>query len=178
LEFLEIFPEIELVKEKELKEKTENIWQKAMELGGWKQEDLFKIPFTLLIPDTDINIVEHTKAVTDVALMIVDALIVAYDNIEINRDYLIVGGLLHDVGKLLEYEYKDGAFSKSRKGNLLRHPVIGANLATEFGLPPEIIHIIYTHSKEGENYRRSIESIIIHHSDFINFDVLKKLNNA
>ncbi len=178
MEFVKIFPEIESIKEKDLQEKTQKVWKRAMELGGWKENDLFAVPFTLLIPDTQINIVEHTRAVTNCALKIADALQTSYESIEINRDYLISGGLLHDVGKLLEYENKGKGFQKSKVGNLLRHPVSGANLASEFGLPSEIVHIIYTHSKEGDIYQRTIESIIIHHSDFINFECLKTLHNV
>ncbi len=174
MEFTKIFPEIELIKDKDLKEQTKKVWLRAMKLGGWKENELFTIPFTLLIPNTKINIVQHTRAVTKCALKIADALEASYVNLRINRDYLISGGLLHDVGKLLEYEYTGEVFQKSVGGNLLRHPISGANLASELEMPSEIIHIIYTHSKEGESYQRTIESIIIHHSDFVNFEFLKK----
>ena len=174
MELTKIFPEIELIKDKDLKEKTKKVWESAMKLGGWKENNLSTFPFTLLIPNTNINIVQHTRAVTNCALKIADALEASYADMRINRDYLISGGLLHDVGKLLEYEYTGGVFQKSTRGNLLRHPISGANLASELGLPSEIIHIIYTHSKEGESYQRTIESVIIHHSDFINFEFMRK----
>lgn len=177
MEFLEIFPEIGLIKEKDLQEKIVLVWKRAMKLGGWKENDLFDIPFTLLIPGTQVNLVEHTRAVTNCAIKIADALETTYENIKVKRDYLVAGGLLHDVGKLIEYEYREDGFQKSEMGKLLRHPVSGANLASEFELPGEVIHIIYTHSKEGDNYQRTIESIIIHHSDFINFETLKRCEN-
>ncbi|TES93344.1 MAG: HDIG domain-containing protein [Candidatus Cloacimonadota bacterium] len=178
MEFIEIFPEIGLIKEKDLQEKIVLVWKRAMEIGGWKSDDLFNIPFTLLILDTQVNLVEHTRAVTNCAIKIADALEASYEVIKVKRDYLVAGGLLHDVGKLIEYEYREDGFKKSEMGKLLRHPVSGANLASEFELPGEVIHIIYTHSKEGDNYQRTIESIIIHHSDFINFESLKSSNNG
>ena len=49
---------------------------------------------------------------------------------------------------------------------------------TGFGLPVDVVHIIYTHSKEGDQYERSIESIIIHHSDFLNFEPLKVITHG
>jgi putative nucleotidyltransferase with HDIG domain len=173
MEFAQLFPEIKSVEDASLREKIEQVWLLAMERGGWTIDELLKIPFTLLIPNTQINLVEHTRAVTNCALQIAEILRASYPAMTINADFLIVGGLLHDVGKLLEYERSGNLYRKSRNGTMLRHPVSGANLASECGLPAEVVHIVYTHSKEGDRYERSIESIIIHHSDFVNFEPLK-----
>jgi len=35
----------------------------------------------------------------------------------LNRDILLAGAILHDVGKLLEYEKSRGEFVKSKRGN-------------------------------------------------------------
>jgi putative nucleotidyltransferase with HDIG domain len=173
MELAQLFPEVNLVGDDSLREKTEKVWVLGMERGGWTMEDLAKIPFTLLISDTRISLVEHTRAVTNCALRIAETLSSCYKTLIIHTDHLAVGGLLHDVGKLLEYERAGNGYRQSRNGKMLRHPVSGANLASECGLPAEVVHIIYTHSKEGERYERSIESIIIHHSDFLNFEPLK-----
>ncbi len=178
MEFIEIFPEIKLIEDKDLQDKVQKVWKKAMEVGGWKNDDLFRIPFTLLIPQTKVSLVEHTRAVAKCALKIAEVLQYAYKDMQIKKDYLIAGALLHDVGKLLEYKDSGSGFKKSIHGNLLRHPVHGANLASACNLPAEIVHIIYTHSKEGDLYRRTVESIIIHHSDFVNFEPLKIQNNG
>jgi len=177
LEFLKIFPEAQKINNKQLQQNVEKVWVDAIKLGGWKPEELFRIPFTLLIPDTDISIVEHTRAVTNLALEIADTLQRFFQKLEINRDYLLAGGILHDVGKLLEYEHSEEGFQKSKLGKLLRHPVSGVALAGRYEIPFEVIHIIYTHSKEGDIYERSIESTIIHYSDFINFESAKALKN-
>jgi len=94
----------------------------------------------------------------------------------LNGDYLIAGALLHDVGKLMEYELKDdGTVVKSEIGKKMRHPVSGSKLAEECGLPEEVVHIIYAHSKEGDTIKRSPEAIIVHHCDFIDFEIKKSL---
>ena len=93
----------------------------------------------------------------------------------INQDDLIAGALLHDVGKLLEYELIDGNAVKSEYGKVFRHPVSGSKLAWQCGLPDEIVHIIYAHSHEGDNLKRSPETIIVNHSDFIDFEIRKSL---
>ena len=95
------------------------------------------------------------------------------DKVTINLNYLIAGGILHDVAKVLEYTKKDGKIVKSEFGSRLRHPVAGAALAYSLGLPDEVVHMIAAHSKEGEFTKRTVESIIIHHADFVNFEPFK-----
>jgi len=92
------------------------------------------------------------------------------DNVKINWDYLISGAILIDVGKLLEYEKIDGKLTVSRAGRLLRHTFSGVAIADRFDLPSDILHIIAYHSKEGDLGKRTIESIIVHHADFVSFE--------
>jgi putative nucleotidyltransferase with HDIG domain len=167
-------PELQLIQNPELREKTTTIWIEALKRGGWRIKDLTEMPFTLLIPHTDVNLIEHTRAVTLSSLRIAEVLTGEYGGkITINRDHLLSGALLHDVGKLFEYKKEKGKFVKSKEGELLRHPISGAAFAFKHGLPQEVIHIIAAHSKEGDGSRRTIEAIIVNHADFVNFDVLK-----
>jgi len=96
--------------------------------------------------------------------------------IPIQRDYLIAGALLADVGKPLEYD-KDasGKVIQGKFGQQVRHPFSGVALAYKHGIPGEVLHIIATHSHEGDKVERSIESIIFHHVDFVDFDIAKFL---
>ncbi|MDH7511942.1 MAG: HD domain-containing protein [Clostridiales bacterium] len=170
-----VLPELEVIQDAGLREKTRTVWVEALKRGGWEVEDLNTVPFTLLIPGTDVTLVEHTRAVTLTALRIAEVLAGEYrGKIHIHRDHLLSGSLLHDVGKLFEYERKAGKFVKSGEGELLRHPISGAAFAFQHGLPSEVIHIIATHSKEGDGSRRTIEAIIVNHADFVNFDVFKE----
>lgn len=169
-----VFPELKLIKDEKLREKVIKTWVKAIEEGGWTEEDLENIPFTLLIEGTDVNIIEHTRAVTLSALRMAEAMKEVYgDRIKINFDYLIAGGLLHDVGKLLEYEKRDGRVVKSKRGEYLRHPFSGILLANEAELPWEVLHEIAVHAKEGEGRRYTVEAILINHADFANFEPFK-----
>ncbi len=169
-----LFPELQLIRDRALRERTTAVWLEAMKQEGWRIKDLTLMPFTLLIPGTDVNIVVHTRAVTRTALKIAEVLAEDYpDKISIHRDYLLSGAILHDVGKLFEYRRERGKFVKSREGELLRHPISGAAFAFKHGLPQEVIHIIAAHSKEGDGLRRTIEAVIVNHADFVNFDVFK-----
>jgi CRISPR/Cas system-associated endonuclease Cas3-HD len=86
---------------------------------------------------------------------------------------LVAGSILHDVGKLLEYRKTGKGYVKSHMGSLLRHPFSGQALAYKHDVPPEVLHMIAYHSKEGDLGKRTVEAIIIHHADFVNFEPLK-----
>lgn len=173
-EILRLLPEIGLIGEATLREQTLTVWVEAARKGGWTAADLEKMPFTLLIKKIDISLIDHTRNVTKTALNIADALAAAYaGKIAIHRDLLLSGAILHDVGKLFEFKREQGAFQKSREGELLRHPISGAAFAYKYDLPQEVVHMIAAHSKEGDGLKRTIEAIIINHADFVNFDIFK-----
>jgi len=171
---LSLIPELQLIQEADLQEKTIHVWEEAIKRGNWDISDLLEMPFTLLIEETSVNIITHTRAVTQCSLQIADVLQKEYGGkIVINRDYLLSGALLHDVGKLFEYQKEQNKFYKSKDGQLLRHPISGAAFAYKFGLPQDVLHIIACHSKEGDGARKTVEAVIVNHADFVNFDVLK-----
>jgi len=161
-------PEVKWIENQDLKEKVLEVWKEAAARGKWTTLD--DVPFTLLFEGSG-KLTEHTQRITRLAKSVYDT-----RDENLNHDYLIAGALLHDVGKLMEYEkLNDGSVVKSEFGKQMRHPVSGSKLAEELGLPPEIVHIIFAHSKEGDNLQRSPESIIVHHCDFIDFEIKKSL---
>lgn len=159
--------ELGLIKDESIREQVVNMWKTAADRGKW--DTLDQVPFTLLFENSE-KLTDHTKRITALAKAV-------YDKREesLNLDYLIAGALLHDVGKVLEYDVIDGKVVKGEYGEKFRHPVSGALLARELGLPDEIVLIIYAHSHEGDNLKRSAESVIVHHCDFIDFHIRKGL---
>jgi len=171
---LSLMPEFQLIGDLELQKKTIKVWEEALKKANWRVEDLINIPFTLLIEKTPVNLITHTRAVTLCAVKIADILIAEYrEKVVINRDYLISGALLHDVGKLFEYMREGEKIVKSEGGKFLRHPISGTAFAYKYGIPQEILHIIATHSREGDGVRNTVEAIIVNHADFVNFESLK-----
>ena len=158
------FEALDLIKNADIREKTINVWKNAIKEGRWN--DISDIPFTLLV-ETKKTLLEHTRIVTAMSIG------VGKERDDIDMDILISGALLHDVGKLLEYERKDGKIIKCEYGKRIRHPVSGAMLAREEGLPLKVQHIILAHSAEGEKTIRTPEAIIVHHCDFIDFHIEK-----
>lgn len=168
-----IFPLIDRISNSSLLARTVSCWEEALKKGGWSKGDLHRIPFTLLQSDYKPSIVVHTNGVAESAAAMGEAINRVYDGkINVDMDILISGAILHDVGKALEYAAKGQDFVKSDYGKLVRHPISGAALAEAVGLPPEVVHIIATHSHEGDGSPRSTESIIVHHADFANFEAL------
>ncbi|PIS30040.1 MAG: hypothetical protein COT43_02650 [Candidatus Marinimicrobia bacterium CG08_land_8_20_14_0_20_45_22] len=171
----EILPEINQIKEEGLRAKVVAVWEEAMVFRGWTPEILQSIPFTLLAENVKISFIEHVRTVCKMCIVCDEVLTSAYGNRKtpIQRDYLIAGALLADVGKLFEYEIVDGKPVKSDYGKKLRHPFSGVGIAFKHDLPPEVLHVIATHSKEGDSEKRSPESIVFHHADFIDFELVK-----
>ena len=174
MDIRKIFPEVEEIKDSELKEKTIKTIEEVIQLGGWKEEDLEDIPFTMLIKGTKISLIKHTRAVTRTAVAIFDTLKEEYgDALSMDRDILISGAILHDVGKFLEY-VKEDTIHVGEFGKRIRHPVSGAALAYKNGLPYQVVHIIAAHSKEGDFVKRIPEGWIVHFADFVNFHPFKE----
>lgn len=171
----ELLPEINEIKDEKLRQKVIDVWEEAMEFRGWTPEVLKSIPFTLLAENVKVTFIDHVRAVCKICIAVDKVLEEVHGSkrTPVNRDYLIAGALLADVGKLLEYEIVNGKPIKSDYGKKLRHPFSGVGLAFKHGLPPEVMHVIATHSKEGEGEKRSSESIIFHHADFIDFELVK-----
>ncbi len=173
---IELIPEFDLFEDEELKTKTLLAYVTALTEGGWKPEDIERMPFTLLISPAPATMLEHIRGVVQLSIAIAAALRTAHPDkgkMHANHDILLAGALLHDVGKFLEYEEKGGKFVKSKSGELLRHPISGVGIARSAGLPDEVLHMIAYHSHEGDKARATVEAIIVNHADFLNFEPLK-----
>ncbi|TVQ31942.1 MAG: HDIG domain-containing protein [Phycisphaeraceae bacterium] len=177
----ELLPEIMDITDAGLRDKVAAVWSEAIETGaggkGWTFDELRAVPFTLLAGDIDLRYIEHLRSCAQQCMSIADVLNNIFgDRIPIHRDHLLAGSLLADVGKPLEFDRDAaGKLIKGRYGEMLRHPFSGVAMCYKHGIPPEVMHIVATHSHEGDKVERSIESIIFHHADFVDFDIAKFL---
>jgi putative nucleotidyltransferase with HDIG domain len=165
-----LWPELEWIKNPDLRQKTAETWALAFSKSTLSPEDLDSIPFTLLVPGCKISFMIHKRAVVHLAKKAGEEIIRFFaEELPVNMDVLLAGAILADVGKLLEYEKKDGNIIQSSYGKYLRHPFSGVSLAESCRVPPEVTHIIAAHANEGELVKRSIEATIVHHCDFMTF---------
>ncbi len=103
---------------------------------------------------------------------------------ELNRDLLVAGGMLHDIGKIFEFSY-DSLVSYSDEGRMIGHLVMGVEMINKKieaipDFPPrlalELRHIILSHHGEFEygspKRPKTLEALVIHYMD----DLDAKLN--
>ena len=172
---IEIWPEISWITDAGLREQVTDAWVYALDHSVLEASDLETIPFSLLIKDCKVSFMNHKRTCVQLAVDMAKRMQDNFgDEIAIDMDTLVAGAILIDVGKLLEYELVDGQLTTSGAGKLVRHPFSGLAIAARFGLPPEVQHIIGTHSKEGDLGHRTVESIIVHHADFVSFEPFKE----
>ncbi len=172
---VELWPELMWIKDQDLREKTAKTWEVALEKSVLTPEDLNTIPFTLLCgPDLKVSFMAHKRCVVHVAKDSGEKMNEFFKTeLPVNMDVLIAGAILADVGKLLEYEMKDGKSVQGKYGKYLRHPFSGVSLAEQCGVPAEVCHIIATHAGEGNMVKRTTEAFVVHHADFMTFEPFK-----
>jgi putative nucleotidyltransferase with HDIG domain len=165
-----LWPELEWIKDENLREKTTKTWELALKRSVLTPEDLNKIPFTLLVPDLNVTFMAHKRAVVHIAKECGEKMNEFFKNdLPVDMDVLIAGAILADVGKLVEYVMKDGKAVQGSYGKYLRHPFSGVALAEACEVPPEVCHIIAAHATEGDLIKRSTEAYVVHHADFMTF---------
>lgn len=117
------------------------------------------------------GLLEHTLSVVRLLERVADH----YNGID--RDMLITGGLLHDIGKIYEFSY-DRIVDYSDQGRLVGHIVIGVEMldgkiAAVEGFPDqaamELRHILLSHHGTQEfgspKRPKTPEALIVHHID-------------
>lgn len=96
---------------------------------------------------------------------------------ELNKDLLVAGAMLHDLGKIEELSY-DSAFEYTEKGKLIGHIVIASNIVRDEvknipGFPVELennlIHLILSHQGKLEHASpvvpKTAEAIALYQAD-------------
>src|SRR5205809_4383878 len=150
-EIAELFPSLMKIKDKSLREKVAAVWNEAITTGcggkGWTFDELRAVKFTLLAGDIDMTFVEHLNSCARQCIAIADVLEKSFRcDIPIQRDYLIAGALLADVGKPLEFDKdKSGKVIQGEVGHQVRHPFRGDALAYKNRTPGHANHHTVTH---------------------------------
>ena len=117
------------------------------------------------------GLLEHTLEIVRICELMCDI------HSEINRDLLITGAILHDMGKIEELEYESG-FDYTDKGKLLGHIVIAANLIEKAAsnienfpedLKNQLIHLVLSHQGKLEYASpvtpKTLEAIVLYQAD-------------
>jgi putative nucleotidyltransferase with HDIG domain len=174
-EVFSALPELALIQDVSLREQVVKVWIESLQTSGFTVDEMKEMPFTLLVDSVGSTFLGHVRSVSRMCLAMADVLTTSYGTrMPINRDVLLAGALLADVGKMIEFEKRDdGTLRKGHRGDMLRHPFSGVAMAFKHGLPFEVMHIIAVHSKEGDFVRRSPEAIIYHYAANADFDLAR-----
>jgi 3'-5' exoribonuclease len=126
------------------------------------------------------GLVEHLLSVTQICLELVEWYAARYTELKppLNKDLVVAGAVLHDIGRVLELDGEAGAAQPTVPGRLVGHLFLGRDLvrdtARELGnVNPELLqlleHVIVSHLNlpEWGSPRLPLvpESLIIHHAD-------------
>lgn len=170
----EFFPEITGIQNLALQEKVAAMWLQALNENEWTEELLRRSPIDMDNTMHPGNNLEHVRDVAVLSMEIYDYMRNKYGEklIAADRDTILTAALCHDIGKMYEYRVTADGPRYSDDAHLLRHPLKGAILAAEYGLPKEVIHAIATHSWEGDKSHRSLVSYIIRTADNAAYQML------
>ena len=125
------------------------------------------------------GLLEHTLSVTNIAIALVDHYHKMYPDRakDISRPLAVAGAMLHDIGKVREYEPHMGSHQHSAAGELIGHAILGRDIVREaaqgIDLNPEVQthleHIIVSHQRFPDwgaaKPPMSLEAMIVHHAD-------------
>ena len=158
------------IQDADLRDKVVEAWALALARDGFKRiseiEGSGAPGYWVLVRGTQLD---HIRGVTRLAIRYADELKAMYPELPLDRDVLVAGALIHDVGKPLEYnaaKIADWSTVPHVAGwPATRHPVHGWHICLTVGLPERIAHIAAAHSREGDSIVRSLECTIIHYCD-------------
>lgn len=155
------FPELHLVSNKTWAENAAKIWCDMLAKSDWN--DLQSVPFSL--KEKSGTLIAHTQATVKAALRIADDMMSVYP-ISVNKDWIILSAVLHDVSKILEYKsHPDGSCTRTEAGKIYQHAFIGAHYATSYGLPDEVVSIIMCHTPQSNVKMKFREGVIVMHAE-------------
>lgn len=163
-------PEVVLIEETKLREQVVDLH--AVALSETTFERIEDIPASG-VPESPLMTcgtqADHYRGVALIAIGMLDGMRRAIPALSVDRDILVAGALVHDVGKAYEFANWDRwKAERSHSGwPALRHPVYGAHLALRMGLPEPVVHCIAAHSYlgEGQFVNASVETTLVQYAD-------------
>lgn len=175
---IESFPEARQIKNHVLRERFYDAWAYSLMKSSFDRvEDLrgSGAPTSeALIGGTQ---TDHVRGVGRIALIIAKEFSENF-GVKVNMDEVLVGGLLHDVGKPHEFDPVNRA-KWSEDTRLtgfppMRHSVYGAYICLAVGLPEKVAHIPGAHSREGVFIERTTACEMVREADHMYWGITNK----
>lgn len=171
-ELLKQIPQIDLIQNREWKEKVIHAWELAYNDSSF--EELTPILFSPFYPAP--TLLGHTRSVTQASLNLAEVMKQEY-GYDIDTDVVIAVAALHDISKLREHEPDgNGGVRKSELGKIYQHAFFSAHYAVEVGLPDKIVAAIFSHTGNTKQLPTSLEGIIVTYGDMTDADMHRFVN--
>jgi putative nucleotidyltransferase with HDIG domain len=175
----ESLPEVNNIKNAELREKVVEAWAFALSQSEFANIDEIKPSGNPNTPPLKQGTQsEHLRAVAIVAQQIADGLEKIHGKLGVDRDLLWACGLCHDLGKPFEFSPRNQERWQKNVAAAgypaIRHSVYGVHVALSVGLPEAVAHTAGAHSAEGQFIKRSLENTLVHYADEAYWHVLER----
>lgn len=123
---------------------------------------------------------EHVLSVTRTCVYLADKYAEYYDQLDppLDKSLIVAGGILHDVGKVFELEYRPERSRYTAAGRLIGHILQGRDMVRDAArdvpeLEPDVLlrleHIVVAHQHLPEwgspKLPQTLESLIVHYAD-------------
>lgn len=160
-----VFPAVDDIENDDLRAGVHEAYALALAETAW--DDIREVPW---LPDEqqrlglpDETNVDHVNEVTTLAAGMADDLLAARPDIDLDRDFVVAGALLHDVSKL--YEFAPGADAGTDYYDLLGHPHVGVYVCEAAGIPVELSHIVLSHTGRTTVEPATLEAEVVKRAD-------------
>ncbi|WP_338727446.1 HD domain-containing protein [Haladaptatus sp. DJG-WS-42] len=163
------FPELAEIADPVLRAQVTDVWTKTYLESDY--ESLDALLFGGGFEETDANErqVSHTREVTRCALALADTLVEGRE-IEIRRDDVVAGALLHDMSKLLETSSAGQTWTEL--GELIPHPHFAVSLLEDAGISRHIQHIVLAHTYGSTPQPKTIEAHLVMVADLVSANAI------
>jgi putative nucleotidyltransferase with HDIG domain len=170
---MDVFPALAQIEDERLRFAVARQWDRALDASSWERyDDVVMNPKLAAPAGAEPRLVQHVNFVTESCLAVAPVLERWY-GVDLDRDLLIAGCLLHDLSKMLEYESRNGDVVVGDDAALLPHPAAGAALAMADGFDAKVIHMIWSHTHQNSAVPAFPEALLLHYVDYLDADLLR-----
>ena len=170
-EVREAFPELDEIDDADLRDRTVAVWVDALEASEF--DSLAEIPWVpgfIPVVGPDEDQIGHIRQVTAGCLAMAETLTSMRPGLEVDRDLLVAGALLHDISKLYEIAAAaaEGAADGYTELNAyLPHPHYSVHQLAEADFSLEMLNLVLAHTEMSKVEPQSIEAKIVESVDLL-----------
>ncbi|WP_435063123.1 HD domain-containing protein [Halobaculum sp. EA56] len=161
----DLFPAYAEIEDPDLRAGVRDAYALALAETDW--DDLAAVPW---LPDEQARLglpdetnVEHVNDVAALATATADVLLDRRPDLDVDRDLVVAGALVHDVSKL--YEFAPGDPDGTDYYDLLGHPYVGVHVCEAAGLPVELSHVVLSHTGRTAVDPATLEAELVKRAD-------------